>query len=39
VAKLAAAAVPIGLGTDSGTTHRFPGYFEHRESSSWWKPA
>jgi imidazolonepropionase-like amidohydrolase len=25
------AGVKIGLGTDSGTTNRFPGYFEHRE--------
>ncbi len=25
------AGVRIGLGTDSGTTNRFPGYFEHRE--------
>ena len=25
------AGVPLGLGTDSGTTNRFPGYFEHRE--------
>jgi imidazolonepropionase-like amidohydrolase len=25
------AGVRIGLGTDSGTTHRYPGYFEHRE--------
>jgi len=29
--KLNDAGIPIGLGTDSGTTHRFPGYFEHRE--------
>ena len=25
------AGVPIGLGTDSGTANRFPGYVEHRE--------
>jgi imidazolonepropionase-like amidohydrolase len=31
VKKLADAGVRIGLGTDSGTTHRYPGYFEHRE--------
>jgi imidazolonepropionase-like amidohydrolase len=29
--KLSDAGVRIGLGTDSGTTHRYPGYFEHRE--------
>ncbi len=29
--KLSDAGVTIGLGTDSGTTTRFPGYFEHRE--------
>jgi imidazolonepropionase-like amidohydrolase len=31
VKKLKDAGVRIGLGTDSGTTHRYPGYFEHRE--------
>ena len=31
VKKLADAGVRIVLGTDSGTTNRFPGYFEHRE--------
>ena len=31
VKKLSDAGVRIGLGTDSGTTNRFPGYFEHRE--------
>lgn len=31
VKRLADAGVRIGVGTDSGTTHRFPGYFEHRE--------
>ena len=25
------AGVAVGLGTDSGGTHRFPGFFEHRE--------
>lgn len=25
------AGIRVGLGTDSGTTHRYPGYFEHRE--------
>ena len=25
------AGVSVGLGTDSGGTHRFPGFFEHRE--------
>jgi imidazolonepropionase-like amidohydrolase len=29
--KLSEAGVPIGLGTDSGTPSRFPGFFEHRE--------
>ena len=29
--KLSDAGVTIALGTDSGTTSRFPGYFEHRE--------
>jgi imidazolonepropionase-like amidohydrolase len=29
--KLADGGVRIGLGTDSGTTGTFPGYFEHRE--------
>jgi imidazolonepropionase-like amidohydrolase len=29
--KLNDAGVRIALGTDSGTTTRFPGYFEHRE--------
>ena len=28
---LSDAGVTIGLGTDSGTTNRFPGYMEHRE--------
>jgi imidazolonepropionase-like amidohydrolase len=28
---LADAGVKIGMGTDSGTSNRFPGYFEHRE--------
>ena len=31
VKKLSDAGVTIALGTDSGTTDRFPGYFEHRE--------
>ena len=31
VKKLHDAGITIGLGTDSGTTNRFPGYFEHRE--------
>ena len=31
VKKLSDAGVAIALGTDSGTTNRFPGYFEHRE--------
>ena len=31
VKKLHEAGITIGLGTDSGTTNRFPGYFEHRE--------
>lgn len=31
VKKLSDAGITIGLGTDSGTTNRFPGYFEHRE--------
>ena len=31
VKKLSDAGVIIALGTDSGTTNRFPGYFEHRE--------
>ena len=31
VKTLSDAGVRIGLGTDSGTTNRFPGYFEHRE--------
>jgi len=30
-AKLAAAGVPIALGTDSGSPGRFPGLWEHRE--------
>ena len=29
--KLSEAGVTIAFGTDSGTTNRFPGYFEHRE--------
>ena len=29
--RLSDGGVRIGLGTDSGTTNRFPGYFEHRE--------
>ena len=29
--KLSDGGVRIALGTDSGTTNRFPGYFEHRE--------
>lgn len=29
--KLSDAGITITLGTDSGTTNRFPGYFEHRE--------
>ena len=31
VKKLSDAGITITLGTDSGTTNRFPGYFEHRE--------
>ncbi len=31
VKKIHDAGVPVGLGTDSGTTNKFPGYFEHRE--------
>lgn len=31
VKALSDAGVTIALGTDSGTTDRFPGYFEHRE--------
>ena len=31
VKKLHDAGITIALGTDSGTTNRFPGYFEHRE--------
>lgn len=31
VKTLSDAGVTIALGTDSGTTTRFPGYFEHRE--------
>lgn len=30
-AKIAAAAIPIALGTDSGSPGRFPGLWEHRE--------
>jgi imidazolonepropionase-like amidohydrolase len=29
--KLSDAGITVTLGTDSGTTSRFPGYFEHRE--------
>ena len=29
--KLSEAGITIAFGTDSGTTNRFPGYFEHRE--------
>ncbi len=29
--KMADAGVRIGMGTDSGTSNTFPGYFEHRE--------
>ena len=29
--KLSDAGITIALGTDSGTTNRFPDYFEHRE--------
>lgn len=31
VQKLSEAGIRIAVGTDSGTTNRFPGFFEHRE--------